>query len=439
MGRLGDHPNVVTVFDIGEERGQPYIVSQYMAGGELRELLERAENHRLPLEQALRIAEQVCQALEYAHGRGIIHRDLKPGNVWLTQAPSSGSGQAQTAKLGDFGLAVAMDRSRLTQVGMMMGTVAYMPPEQATGREADARSDLYSLGAMLYEMVTGLPPFLGDDAVAVISQHINTAPVAPSWHNPEVPRALEALILRLLAKAPEERPESAAAVAEELRRIRERTPEEAAVAQPTAPAADLQAVAWGRFVGRRQEMDELKAALDNALSGRGSLVMLVGEPGIGKTRLAEEFGVYAGLRGAQVLTGRCYEGEVALPYRPFVEAFRQYIHGRPDPELRGELGEGAPEVAKLVSEVRAASPISPRRRPWSPTLNASASSRASAALCGTPRRPTPSSSSWTTSTGPTSPRFYSSATWRAASAVTASSSSAPTATWSSTALIRWRR
>ncbi|MBI2914014.1 MAG: protein kinase, partial [Chloroflexi bacterium] len=213
MGRLGDHPHIVTVFDIGDEAGQPYIVSQYMAGGDLEGLLQQAENHRLALTRALRIADQVRQALGHAHDRGIIHRDLKPGNIWLTEEG--------TAKLGDFGLAVALDRSRLTVEGMMVGTVAYMAPEQALGRQPDARSDLYSLGCVLYEMVTGRPPFLGDDAVAIISQHINTAPVAPSWHNPEVPRAFEALIVRLLAKAPEERPESAAAVLEVMKAIME--------------------------------------------------------------------------------------------------------------------------------------------------------------------------------------------------------------------------
>src|SRR4029077_4863167 len=108
----------------------------------------------------------------------------------------------------------------------------------------------------------------------------------------------------------------------------------------------------GFFVGRREEMDGLKEALDNALSGKGSLAMLVGEPGIGKTRLAEEFGVYSGLRGAQVLTGHCYEGESSLPYRPFVEALRQYSRSRPDAELRTQLGAGAPEIGRLVSEIR---------------------------------------------------------------------------------------
>ncbi len=362
MGRLRDHPHIVTVHDIGEDdpsagsglAPQPYIVSQYMAGGDLEGLLREAEDHRLPLDQALHTTGQVCQALEHAHGRGIIHRDLKPGNIWLTDDG--------IARLGDFGLAMAVDRSRLTTEGMMVGTAAYMPPEQALGREADARSDLYSLGCVLYEMVTGRPPFLGDDTVAIISQHINTAPVTPSWHNSAVPRALENLILALLAKDPQERPESAAAVGEELRRIQQASAEGAAVEPSTAAGVELPALV-GRFVGRRQEIDELKAALEDTLSGKGRLMMLVGEPGIGKTRLAQEFAVYASLRGAQVLTGRCYEGDVAIPYMPFVEAFREYVRSRDDPDLRRELGEGAPEVAKLVSEIRQRFPDIPEAPP----------------------------------------------------------------------------
>ena len=115
MGRLGSHPHIVTVFDLGEDAGQPFMVTELMGGGDVEGLIENATDHRLPLEQAIGIARETCQGLEFAHSRGIVHRDLKPGNVWLTVEG--------TAKIGDFGLAVALDRSRLTTEGMMVGTL----------------------------------------------------------------------------------------------------------------------------------------------------------------------------------------------------------------------------------------------------------------------------------------------------------------------------
>ena len=255
------------------------------------------------------------------------------------------------AKIGDFGLAVSLDRSRLTQEGMMVGTVSYMPPEQAMGGEVTPRSDLYSLGAMLYEMVTGRPPFLGDDSVAIIGQHINTPPVAPTWHNGQCPRPLEALIMRLLAKDPSERPESATDVLSALDAIDLTTN----VEQPTESADEahpLDSLAGGVFVGRQREMGELKACLEDALSGRGRLVTLVGEPGIGKTRTALELATYAGLRQAQVLWGRCYEGEGAPPYWPWVQAIRSYVRDIDPEQLRSEMGSGAADIAEVVSDVR---------------------------------------------------------------------------------------
>src|SRR5215212_235566 len=349
MGRLGDHPHIVTIHDVGDDDGQPYIVSQYMAGGDVATLLTAAPDGRLSVEEAARVGEQVCLALEHAHDRGIVHRDIKAGNVWLTEDA--------TAKLGDFGLAMTADRSRVTAEGMMLGTVAYMPPEQALGQPADNRSDLYSLGALLYEMVAGRPPFAGDDAVAVISQHINTMPVTPSWHNRAVPAPLDELILALLEKAPDDRPRSASAVRERL---------VAAAAAPPAPASGLPAEAprvAGRtttpFIGRERELGVLRGALDEAVGGRGSLRMLVGEPGIGKTRLAGQVSVYARVRGVQPLLGRCYEGEGGVPYMPWIEALRSYVLERPPAELRAELGTGASDISKLVPEVRDLVPDGP--------------------------------------------------------------------------------
>ena len=354
MALLGEHPHVVTVFDIGEEGGEPYIVSQFMAGGDLRGLLNAAPEGGLPLDRALRIADEVCQALEHVHAHGFVHRDLKPGNIWFTAEG--------TAKLGDFGVTMAFDQSRLTETGMVVGTVAYMAPEQALGTAVDARCDLYALGATLYEMVTGRAPFVGDSSVAVITQHIETAPVAPRWHNPEVPSALEGLILRLLAKVPEERPESAAAVRSALAAI-SAAPTDAVDRRALEALSPLDRLESGVFVGREREQRELRVGLDEALSGRGRLMLLVGEAGIGKSRLSDEFATYARLRGAQVLWAHCYAAEAAPALWPWTQVIRSYVHDNDRATVAGEMGPGAADIGAVVSEVRELVPglSAPRR------------------------------------------------------------------------------
>jgi len=403
MGRLGTHPHIVSVFDLGEEPlgvsgaeppsrrlggghssktiNQPYIVTELMAGGDVEGLIDRATDHRPPLDLSLRLAIEVCRGLEFAHDHGIVHRDLKPGNVWLTEATGNGEpatgtaagsplpAAAPVAKLGDFGLAVALDRSRLTQAGMMVGTVAYMPPEQALGSEVTPRSDLYSLGAMLYELVTGRPPFVGDESVAIITQHLNTPPVAPSWHRPDCPPALETLILRLLEKDPNKRPASASEVRGALESVRaagamNRAPTEGEPVgaglkparpgePPDAQAAPANPMYRRTFVGREPELRQLQSGYDAATSGQGSLAVVVGEPGIGKTSLTEQLATYATIRGGKTLVGHCYEeGSLSLPYLPFVEAMRSYVLAREPDGLRKDLASGAANVARIVSEVR---------------------------------------------------------------------------------------
>jgi hypothetical protein len=344
MARLGAQPHIVTLFDVGEEHGRPFLVSEYVGGGDLRRELRDAGGP-LAIDRALRIAVDVAEGLAAIHAHGVIHRDLKPANIWLDEAGA--------AKIGDFGLAFAPDRSRLTMTGAMLGTAAYMPPEQALGQTADERSDLYAFGAVLYELVTGHAPFSGDDALAIVSQHIHAAAPAPSWRNAEA-APLDALILRLLAKVPSRRPAGAAEVLRELRAIT--TSADGPPPPASGPSDDLQGMAWGRFVGRDEELQRLKDALDGAYAGSGSMLMLVGEPGIGKTRLAEEFAVFATLRGARVLRGRFVEGELTAPYAAFAGALGQYVADRPDRALRAELGDDAPLLAVLLPELRARFP-----------------------------------------------------------------------------------
>lgn len=382
MGRLGDHPHIVSVFDIGEQGGQPYLVTQFMGGGDVESLIASAPDHHVPIERILEIADEVCSALEHAHAEGVVHRDLKPGNIWLT---ADG-----TAKIGDFGLALALDHSRLTQAGMVVGTVAYMAPEQAMGSEVTPRSDLYSLGALLYELVTGRPPFVGDESVAIITQHLNTPPIAPTWHRPDCPGLLEALILRLLEKDPNERSQSAAEVRQILQGVRGPglgvsgpTPD-AASPTPSPQHPNPENPIYRRtFIGREEELRQLRATFDGVLAGRGTLTMVVGEPGIGKTALCEQLATYVALRGGKTLVGHSYEeGSLSLPYLPFVEALRSHVLGREPDGLKQTWG--------LVRQRSPAS--SPRsatgwpssfHRPATLTTTAGGSSRRSRAFSAT--------------------------------------------------------
>ncbi|UCD08025.1 MAG: protein kinase, partial [Dehalococcoidales bacterium] len=350
MGKLGDHPNIMSIFEMDEINGQPYIVMPNMTGGDVEGLIEKAPDHKLPLDQAISIAKAVCRGLDFAHSKGVIHRDIKPGNVWLTEDG--------TAKIGDFGLAVMSDVSRLTVEGMMVGTYSYMPPEQAEGGEVTEKSDLYSLGAMLYEMVTGRPPFVGDDYVAVVTQHINNQPILPTWHRADLSPALESLIMLLLEKDADKRPASASVVLQALESIEKGDLKEETVETQSPTENPL----YRRiFVGREQELKQLKTAFDSAMSGQGSLSMVVGEPGIGKTSLCEQLKTYVTLKGGKTLIGYCYEeGSLSLPYLAFVEAMRSYVLDREVEDLKKELGSGATDVAKIVSEVREKLHVKPR-------------------------------------------------------------------------------
>jgi len=369
MGKLGNHPHIVTLYEIGNEGEQPYLIFQFMPGGDVEGLIAKADDHKMSLQRTLEIGVQVLRGLEHAHSEEVIHRDLKPANIWLTRDG--------TAKIGDFGLSVAVGQDRLTQAGMMVGTVSYMPPEQAMGggeREPDKRSDLYSLGAMLYEMVCGRPPFIGDDSIGIISQHINVPPVSPSWHRPDLPPSLEALILRLLEKDPNKRPASATEVRQILESIdlssddgrrgdgSLREPQgKLGSPVPQSSTTTDNPIYHRTFVGRETELSQLKTAFDNAMSGVGSLAMVVGEPGIGKTAFCEQLATYVALRGGRTLVGHCYEeGSLSLPYLAFVEAMRSYVLARPPEELKTELGSGATEVARIVSEVRERVQVEPK-------------------------------------------------------------------------------
>ena len=203
------HPNVVSVYDRGEEDGTQYIAMEYLDGRTLKQIVQ-AEGPLAP-GRASFLVEQVLRAARFAHKRGIIHRDLKPHNV-IVDADDR-------AKVTDFGIALA-GVSDMTQTGSIMGTAQYLSPEQAQGQAVDARSDLYSVGIMLYELLTGEVPFNGDSAVSIALKQVSAVPVPPSHLNPAVSPALERAVLRALAKDPDDRPADAEAFIKELEAAR---------------------------------------------------------------------------------------------------------------------------------------------------------------------------------------------------------------------------
>ena len=205
IGQL-HHPHIVTVFDLGEFEGHAFMAMELLEGEDLRALISRAGE--IPLPDRVRIMAQVAEGLGYAHTRGVVHRDVKPANIMVTT-----SGQV---KLLDFGLARVVDRETITRRGMILGTPDYMSPEQAMGKPADQRSDIFSAGAVFYELLTGQKPFSGRTLHSVLFQIISEDPDPILTQNPEVPARLAQVAHRMLAKDPEKRHPSMDDVAAEL-------------------------------------------------------------------------------------------------------------------------------------------------------------------------------------------------------------------------------
>ena len=281
-GRL-HHPGIVAIFDVGEnpENHDPYIVMEYVAGEPLNRILAREK--KLPLATALQLAEEVADALDYAHTQGVIHRDIKPANILVT---ADGH-----AKIADFGIA-KLNLAHFTLPGRVLGTPAYMAPEQLSGEGVDGRSDLFSLGVILYAMVTGHSPFQGDSATTVCFKVANREPVAASALDLDLPRELDDVISHAMAKDPKQRYQKGAEFAEDVRQLQQlskpgSTTTSLRVTASTGTRTAMRTGTTGRTVSLTDPATEIayaeklartvirKASLRDLILGAATLVVLV--------------------------------------------------------------------------------------------------------------------------------------------------------------------
>jgi serine/threonine protein kinase/tetratricopeptide (TPR) repeat protein len=285
LARKITHKNICRMYHFGEEAGTYYIIMEYVDGETLKTIIRR--KGKLSENEALFIAGQICEGLQEAHHQGIIHCDLKPQNIMLDKN--------ETLRIMDFGIARSLGATDIIEAGVAIGTPQYMSPEQSEGALADQRSDIYSFGTILYEMVTGQIPFEGDTVLSIVSNHRSTEPPEPKQYHKGLSQELNKLILRCLRKNPNERYQNIEIIAHELKDIEKgthpstvsdylRTPKFLTIREDSF-LYDKPRV----FVAREKELEKLKTHLENSLSQEGRVSFIVGDAGSGKTALIHEF------------------------------------------------------------------------------------------------------------------------------------------------------
>ncbi len=341
-----DHPSIVPIFDIGQHDGSMFFLMPVVKGDNLRAFLREKPR---TLGSIIDIAIQAAEGLEYSHARGVIHRDIKPENIMVSEEEG-----ALRVRIMDFGLAKAASDQRLTRTGTLVGTVSYFSPEQVKAEEVDNRSDIYSLGTVIYEAIAGEPPFTGE-MQSVLYRAVHENPRSLIDRGAEISQSLEDVIMRTLAKEPSRRYATAGDLVEALRRYRLTLRDDdmvKAVGMSSVMTAQMVRPSSAPFIGREKEIAELQRRLNAAVDGECQFAVIAGEPGIGKTRLVEEIESLARARKITVLHGRFMEQDRTFAYQGFGEAIQEFFRS-PDTG-----GSGArPDVSDLAPDLIALFPV----------------------------------------------------------------------------------
>src|SRR2546423_4754320 len=351
-----DYPAVVPIFDFGKHEGSLFFVMPVIEGTNLRWF---QRDGTLTLGEVIDIGIQVAEALEYSHSRGVTHRDIKPENIMVVRE----DGARLRVRIMDFGLARGAAESRITKTGTIAGTLSYMSPEQVAGGAIDHRTDIYSLGTVLYECLTGEPPFSGE-LQSILYRIVHEIPQPPRAMGSDINEDLEQVILSCIVKEPGKRPQRASEVADSLRRSQTRLHQsDLGKSVVMTKTMMMPRVALSPFIGRATEQAELQKRLNAAISGECQFIIVSGEPGVGKTRLLDELESLARARKLLVLHGRSIEQDGAFPYQGFCEAIQEYFRLKDtvsSPHNRLDLSDVAPDLISLfpmlteISEIRGA-------------------------------------------------------------------------------------
>ena len=341
-----DHPAIVSIYDFGRHQGSLFFVMPVVVGENLRALLRK---RALTLGAVVDIGIGVAEALDYSHSRAVVHRDIKPENIMVTIEP----GGEVRLRIMDFGLARGNTVSGLTKSGMLLGTMSYISPEQVTTSRVDGRSDIYSLGCVLYECLVGEVPFPGE-MQAVLYRVVHENPQPPRERGVEVDAELESLVLACLAKDPARRPASAGELARALRayRTKLRDSQRLEALLLTATVAAPRTV-LAPFTGRETEVNELQQRLNAALRGECQFVVVGGDAGVGKSRLLDELENLARAREIRVLHGRFVEQHGAFPYIGFCEVIQDYFRQKD----AGSSASGPVDLSDVADELIALFPM----------------------------------------------------------------------------------